>query len=130
PLPYHITTRLLQLPPHWPNLAAGYPRSVYRPPPLPILSTESPLSVLHPPLPIPGDLASTQCPPPPWRSIPPLASTQCPHIPLCQSLHWPPLSVLPPPLYYKSSTGLHSVSSTPLCQSLYWPPPPTANPST
>ncbi|CAI9537302.1 unnamed protein product, partial [Staurois parvus] len=101
-----------------------------------------PLSVLHPSLPIPP-LASTQCPPF-LSAIPPLASTQCPpplsanpstglhsvsSIPLCQSLHWPPLSVLhpslpipplastqcpPPP---NPSTGLHSVSSTPLCQS-------------
>ncbi|CAI9614633.1 unnamed protein product, partial [Staurois parvus] len=52
---------------------------------------------------------------------------------LCQSLHWPPLSVLhpplpipplastqcPPPLSANPSTGLHSVSST-----------PSANPST
>ncbi|CAI9550947.1 unnamed protein product, partial [Staurois parvus] len=69
--------------------------------------------------------------------------------PLCQSLHWPPLSVLhpslpipplastqcPPPLSANPSTGLHSVSSTPLCQSLHWlptqvPPPLSANPST
>ncbi|CAI9604409.1 unnamed protein product, partial [Staurois parvus] len=56
--------------------------------------------------------------------------------PLCQSLHWPPLSVLhpplpipplastqcPPPPSANPSTGLHSVSSTPLCQSLHWPP--------
>ncbi|CAI9549920.1 unnamed protein product, partial [Staurois parvus] len=56
--------------------------------------------------------------------------------PLCQSLHWPPFSVLhpslpipplasiqcPPPLSANPSTGLHSVSSTPLCQSLNWPP--------
>ncbi|CAI9615554.1 unnamed protein product, partial [Staurois parvus] len=49
--------------------------------------------------------------------------------PLCQSLHWLPLSVLhpslpihplastqcPPPLSANPSTGLHSVSSTPLC---------------
>ncbi|CAI9579645.1 unnamed protein product, partial [Staurois parvus] len=83
--------------------------------------------------------------------IPPLASTQCPpslsanpstglrsvsSIPLCQSLHWLPLSVLhpslpipplastqcPPPLSANPSTGLQSVSSTPLCQSLHWPP--------
>ncbi|CAI9551026.1 unnamed protein product, partial [Staurois parvus] len=109
-----------------------------------------PFSVLHPPLPIPP-LASTQCPPPPSLSIPPLASTQCPlspsanpstglhsvsSTPLCQSLHWPPLSVLhpplpipplastqcPPPPSANPSTGLHSVSSTPLCQSLHWPP--------
>ncbi|CAI9568849.1 unnamed protein product, partial [Staurois parvus] len=56
--------------------------------------------------------------------------------PLCQSLHWPPLSVLhpslpisplastqcPPPLSANPSTGLHSVSSILLCQSLHWPP--------
>ncbi|CAI9619186.1 unnamed protein product, partial [Staurois parvus] len=54
--------------------------------------------------------------------------------PLCQSLHWLPLSVLhlslpilplastqcPPPLSANPSTGFHSVSSTPLCQSLHW----------
>ncbi|CAI9605322.1 unnamed protein product, partial [Staurois parvus] len=54
-------------------------------------------------------------------------------IPLCQSLHWPPLSVLhpslpippltstqcPPPLSANPSTGFHSVSSIPLCQSLH-----------
>ncbi|CAI9535022.1 unnamed protein product, partial [Staurois parvus] len=59
-----------------------------------------------------------------------------PSIPLCQSLHWPPLSVLhpflpipplasiqcPPSLSANISTGLYSVSSTPLCQSLHWPP--------
>ncbi|CAI9612246.1 unnamed protein product, partial [Staurois parvus] len=69
--------------------------------------------------------------------------------PLCQSLHWLPLSVLHP-LSANPSTGLHSVSSTPLCQSLHWlplsvlhpslpipplasiqcPPPLSANPST
>ncbi|CAI9540959.1 unnamed protein product, partial [Staurois parvus] len=57
-------------------------------------------------------------------------------IPLCQSLHWPPLSVLhpslpipplastqcPPPFSANPSTGFHSVSSTPLCQSLHWLP--------
>ncbi|CAI9576282.1 unnamed protein product, partial [Staurois parvus] len=57
-------------------------------------------------------------------------------IPLCQSLHWSPFSVLhpslsipplvsiqcPPPLSANPSTGLHSVSSTPLCQSLHWSP--------
>ncbi|CAI9614521.1 unnamed protein product, partial [Staurois parvus] len=49
--------------------------------------------------------------------------------PLCQSLHWPPLSVLhpslpipplsptqcPPPLSANPSTALHSVTTTPLC---------------
>ncbi|CAI9567383.1 unnamed protein product [Staurois parvus] len=57
-------------------------------------------------------------------------------IPLCQSLHWPPFSVLchpslpippltststqcPPPLSANPSTDLHSVSFTPLCQSLH-----------
>ncbi|CAI9592338.1 unnamed protein product, partial [Staurois parvus] len=63
--------------------------------------------------------------------------------PLCQSLHWPPLSVLhpplpipplastqcPPPLSANPSTGLHSVSSTPLCQSLHWPPLSVLHPS-
>ncbi|CAI9546264.1 unnamed protein product, partial [Staurois parvus] len=53
--------------------------------------------------------------------------------PLCQSLHWLPLSVLhpslpippltstqcPPPLSANLSTDLHSVSSIPLCQSLH-----------
>ncbi|CAI9574434.1 unnamed protein product, partial [Staurois parvus] len=62
---------------------------------------------------------------------------------LCQSLHWPPLSVLhpslpipplastqcPPPLSANPSTGLHSVSSTPLCQSLHWPPLSVLHPS-
>ncbi|CAI9616502.1 unnamed protein product, partial [Staurois parvus] len=56
--------------------------------------------------------------------------------PLCQSLHWLPISVLHPslpilplaftqcllPLSANPSTGLHSMSSTPLCQSLHWPP--------
>ncbi|CAI9572717.1 unnamed protein product, partial [Staurois parvus] len=51
--------------------------------------------------------------------------------PLCQYLHWLPLSALhpslpipsltstqcPPPLSANPSTDLHSVSSTPLCQS-------------
>ncbi|CAI9568911.1 unnamed protein product [Staurois parvus] len=78
--------------------------------------------------------------------------------PLCQSLHWPPLSVLhpslqslhwpplsvlhpslpipplastqcPPSLSANPSTGLHSVSSTPLCQSLHWPPLSVLHPS-
>ncbi|CAI9600607.1 unnamed protein product, partial [Staurois parvus] len=78
--------------------------------------------------------------------------------PLCQSLHWPPLSVLhpslpipplvsnqcppplsanpstasiqcPPPLSANPSTGLHSVSATPLCQSLHWPPLSVLHPS-
>ncbi|CAI9554771.1 unnamed protein product, partial [Staurois parvus] len=63
--------------------------------------------------------------------------------PLCQSLHWPPLSVLhpplpipplastqcPPPLSANPSTGLHSVSSTPLCQSLHWLPLSVLHPS-
>ncbi|CAI9577472.1 unnamed protein product [Staurois parvus] len=54
-------------------------------------------------------------------------------IPLCQSLHWPLLSVLhpslpippltsaqcPPPLSANPSTDLRSVSSIPLCQSLH-----------
>ncbi|CAI9542300.1 unnamed protein product, partial [Staurois parvus] len=64
-------------------------------------------------------------------------------IPLCQSLHWPPLSVLhpslpipppastqcPPSLSANPSTDLHSVSSTPLCQSLHWPPLSVLHPS-
>ncbi|CAI9556278.1 unnamed protein product, partial [Staurois parvus] len=63
--------------------------------------------------------------------------------PLCQSLHWSPLSVLhpflpipplvstqcPPPLSANPSTGLHSVSSTPLCQSLHWSPISVLHPS-
>ncbi|CAI9565972.1 unnamed protein product, partial [Staurois parvus] len=63
--------------------------------------------------------------------------------PLCQSLHWPPLSVLhpslpipplasthcPPSLSANPSTGLHSMSSTPLCQSLHWPPLSVLHPS-
>ncbi|CAI9534917.1 unnamed protein product, partial [Staurois parvus] len=78
--------------------------------------------------------------------------------PLCQSLHWPPLSVLHPSLpipplastqclpplsanpstglhsvsstpLCHPSTGLHSVSSTPLCQSLHWPPLSVLHPS-
>ncbi|CAI9581442.1 unnamed protein product, partial [Staurois parvus] len=67
---------------------------------------------------------------------------QCPPS-LCQSLHWPPLSVLhhslpvpplastqcPPPFSANPSTGLHSVSSTPLCQSLHWPPLSVLHPS-
>ncbi|CAI9576551.1 unnamed protein product, partial [Staurois parvus] len=64
-------------------------------------------------------------------------------IPLCQSLHWPPLSVLhpslpippltstqcPQALSANPSTDLHSVSSTPLCQSLHWPPLSVLHPS-
>ncbi|CAI9536340.1 unnamed protein product, partial [Staurois parvus] len=64
-------------------------------------------------------------------------------IPLCQSLHWPPLSVLhpslpipslasiqcPPPLSANPSTGLHSVSSIPLCQFLHCPPLSVLHPS-
>ncbi|CAI9561731.1 unnamed protein product [Staurois parvus] len=109
----------------------------------------------------------------PYLPIPPLASTQCPpslsanpstglhsvspslsanpstglhsvsSIPLCQSLHWPPLSVLhpslpipplastqcPPSLSANPSTGLHSVSPIPLCQSLHWPPLSVPHPS-
>ncbi|CAI9619764.1 unnamed protein product [Staurois parvus] len=74
--------------------------------------------------------------------------------PLCQSLHWPPFSVLhpslpipplistqyPPPLSANPplgvlhpsanpSTDLHSVSSTPLCQSLHGPPLGILHPS-
>ncbi|CAI9583015.1 unnamed protein product, partial [Staurois parvus] len=64
--------------------------------------------------------------------------------PLCQSLHWPPLSVLHPslpipplastqclpPLSANPSTGLHSVSSIPLCQSSTGLHPPLPIPST
>ncbi|CAI9539895.1 unnamed protein product, partial [Staurois parvus] len=64
-------------------------------------------------------------------------------IPLCQSFHWSPLSVLhpslpipplatsqcPPSLSANPSTDLHSVSSTPLCQSLHWPPLSVLHPS-
>ncbi|CAI9551232.1 unnamed protein product, partial [Staurois parvus] len=97
-------------------------------------------------LPIPP-LASIQCPPPlsanPSTDLHSVSST-----PLCQSLRWPPFSVLhpslpipplasiqcppplsanpsaglhscPPPLSANPSAGLHSVSSTPLCQSLH-----------
>ncbi|CAI9623543.1 unnamed protein product, partial [Staurois parvus] len=63
--------------------------------------------------------------------------------PFCQSLHWPPLSVLhpslpipplastqcPPPLSANPFTGFHSVSSIPLCQSLHWPPLSVLHPS-
>ncbi|CAI9580167.1 unnamed protein product, partial [Staurois parvus] len=70
-----------------------------------------PFSVLHPPLPIPP-LASIQCPPPPsanpstgLHSCPPPPSANpstdlhsVTSTPLCQSLHWPPLSVLHSPL--------------------------------
>ncbi|CAI9563657.1 unnamed protein product, partial [Staurois parvus] len=63
--------------------------------------------------------------------------------PLCQSLHWLPLSVCypslpipplastqcPPPLSANPSTGFHSVSSTPLCQSLHWLPLSVLHPS-
>ncbi|CAI9613431.1 unnamed protein product, partial [Staurois parvus] len=74
---------------------------------------------------------------------------------LCQSLLWPPHSVLhpslpipllastqcPPPLSANPSTGLHSVYFTPLCQSLHsvfstplyqslhWPPFSVLHPS-
>ncbi|CAI9583174.1 unnamed protein product, partial [Staurois parvus] len=40
--------------------------------------------------------------------------------PLCQSLHWPPFSVLHPSLPIHPLAYI--VSSTPLCQSLHWPP--------
>ncbi|CAI9564689.1 unnamed protein product, partial [Staurois parvus] len=128
-------------PPHWPTSSQAIPSSVY------------PFHFCHPSLPIPP-LASTLCPPPPSLPIPPLASIQCPPSStgfhsvsstplLCQSLHWPPLSVLhpslpipslasnqcPPPLSANPSTGLHSVSSTPLCQSLPWPPLSVLHPS-
>ncbi|CAI9613703.1 unnamed protein product, partial [Staurois parvus] len=63
--------------------------------------------------------------------------------PLCQSLHWPPFSVLhpslpipplastqcPPSLSANPSTGLHSLASTLLCQSLHWPPFSVLHPS-
>ncbi|CAI9575745.1 unnamed protein product, partial [Staurois parvus] len=62
--------------------------------------------------------------------------------PLCQSLHWLPLSVLHPSLPIpplistvsstlsaNPSTGFHSVSSTPLCQSLHWLPLSVLHPS-
>ncbi|CAI9605311.1 unnamed protein product, partial [Staurois parvus] len=102
--------RLLQLPPHW--LYTGFP----------------PFS------------PSNQCPPPsvpsPLSANPSTGLHSVSSSPLCQSLHWPPLSVLHPllpippltstqcPLHPPSanptpSTDLHSVSSTPLCQSLH-----------
>ncbi|CAI9577427.1 unnamed protein product, partial [Staurois parvus] len=105
-----------QLPPHWPTSSQAIPSSVH------------PFCICRPSLPIPP-LASIQCPPPlsanPSTGLHSVSST-----PLCQSLHWPPLSVLhpslpipplasiqcPPPLSANPSTGLHSVSSTPLCQ--------------
>ncbi|CAI9538221.1 unnamed protein product, partial [Staurois parvus] len=73
---------------------------------------------------------------PPLSSNPSTGLHSVSSTPLCQSLHWPPLSVLrpslpipplastqcPPPLSANPSTGLHSVSSAPLCQSLHWPP--------
>ncbi|CAI9555883.1 unnamed protein product, partial [Staurois parvus] len=102
-----------------------------------------PLSVLHPSLPIPP-LASTQSPP-----IPPLASTRCPpslsansstglhlvsSIPLCQSLHWPPLSLLHPSLckslHWSPLSVLHSSLPIPPLASTQCPPPLSANPST
>ncbi|CAI9582447.1 unnamed protein product, partial [Staurois parvus] len=104
-------------PPHWPASPLAIPSSVH------------PFCISHPSLPIPP-LASTQCPPPlsanPSTGLHSVSST-----PLCQSLHWPPLSVLHPPLCQSlhwpplsvlhplsanPSTGLHLVSSTPLCQ--------------
>ncbi|CAI9604411.1 unnamed protein product, partial [Staurois parvus] len=74
--------------------------------------------------------------PPPPSANPSTGLHSVSSTPLCQSLHWPPLSVLhpplpipqlasiqcPPPPSANPSTGLHSVSSTPLCQSLHWPP--------
>ncbi|CAI9545950.1 unnamed protein product [Staurois parvus] len=64
--------------------------------------------------------------------------------PLCQSLHWPPLSVLhpslpipslastqcPPPLSTNPSTGLHPSLLIPPLASTQCPPPLSANPST
>ncbi|CAI9605116.1 unnamed protein product, partial [Staurois parvus] len=68
--------------------------------------------------------------PPPPSANPSTGFHSVSSTPLCQSLHWPPLSVLhpslpipplastqcPPPLSANPSTGLHSVSSTPLYQ--------------
>ncbi|CAI9540518.1 unnamed protein product, partial [Staurois parvus] len=48
--------------------------------------------------------------------------------PLCQSLHWPPLSVLHPslPIPPLAST---QCPAPPLCQSLHWPPLSVLHPS-
>ncbi|CAI9540665.1 unnamed protein product, partial [Staurois parvus] len=82
-------------------------------------------------------LASTQCPPPP-SVIPSTGLHSVSSTPLCQYLHWPPLSVLhpslpippltstqcPPPLSGHPSTDstpsvIPSTGSTPLCHSLH-----------
>ncbi|CAI9619902.1 unnamed protein product, partial [Staurois parvus] len=80
---------------------------------------------------------------PPLSANPSIGFHSVSSTPLCQSLHWLPLSVLhpslpipplastqcPPPLSANPSTGLRSVSSTPLCQSLHWPPLSVLHPS-
>ncbi|CAI9620393.1 unnamed protein product, partial [Staurois parvus] len=111
PLPHHITTQLLQLPPHWPPSPQAIPASVHpdnrsaSATPLCQSLHWSPFSVLHPPLPIPP-LASIQCPPPPSDNpstgLHSVSSTL-----LCQSLHWPPLSVLHPPLPIPPLASIH-----------------------
>ncbi|CAI9613234.1 unnamed protein product, partial [Staurois parvus] len=116
-----------------------------------------PFQVFHPSLPIPP-LASIPGLPPLSTNpstgltipgLPPLSTNSSTGLhsvsstPLCQSLHWPPFSVLhpslpipplaftqcPPPISANPSTGLHSVSSTPLYQSLHWPPFQVFHPS-
>ncbi|CAI9558579.1 unnamed protein product [Staurois parvus] len=75
-----------------------------------------PFIVPLPSLPIPP-LASTQCPPP-LSANPFTGLHSVPSTPLCQSLHWPPLSVLHPSL------------PIPPLASTHCPPPLSANPST
>ncbi|CAI9599027.1 unnamed protein product [Staurois parvus] len=158
----HLTNRSVSSTPlcqslHWPPLSALHPSlpipplaSTQCPPPLSANPSTGLHSVpSHPSLPIPP-LASTQCPPP-LSANPSTASTlSVLPPPLCQSLHWPPLSALhplsanpstglhsvcPPPLSANPSTGLHSVSSTPSLPipplaSTQCPPLLSANPST
>ncbi|CAI9549716.1 unnamed protein product, partial [Staurois parvus] len=145
------------------DLIAGYPLfnsstllTVLYLPPL----SANPSTGLHsvsPPFSANPPLTSTQCPPP-FSANPSTGLHSVSSTPLCQSLHWPPLSVClpslpippltplsvlhpslpipplastqcPPPLSATPSTGLHSVSSTPLYQSLHWPPFSVLHPS-
>ncbi|CAI9578679.1 unnamed protein product, partial [Staurois parvus] len=82
-------------------------------------------------MPIPP-LASTQCPPPPSAN-PSTGLHSVSSTPLCQSLHWPPLSVLHPPLpilHWPPLSVLHPPLPIPPLASTQCPPPLSANPST
>ncbi|CAI9540201.1 unnamed protein product, partial [Staurois parvus] len=82
-------------------------------------------------MPIPP-LASTQCPPPPSAN-PSTGLHSVSSTPLCQSLHWPPLSVLHPSLPIPPLTSIQCpppLSAIPPLASTQCPPPLSANPST